>query len=62
MLCRGQVIMTGMGDVIDISILAIKAAMDIYSIQDQKNCLEKVVRLFRLNQQNRKSKSQLPPD
>jgi len=57
-ICRGQIIVTGMGDVIDINILAVKAVMDLYDIDNQKACLEKVMRLFHFFQQNRKKSNE----
>lgn len=46
MICRGQVITAGMGGVIDINILAIEAAMRIYGIRNQSDCLEKTMHIF----------------
>lgn len=55
MMCRGQLITAGMGDIIDINLLAIKTAMDIEGIQNQKNCLRKVQKLFQISQKLRKA-------
>lgn len=57
-ICRGQIITAGMGDIIDINILAVKAVMDIEGIQNQKVCLQKVLTMFHYWQQNRKSKDE----
>jgi len=52
-ICSGQLIMAPMGGPIDINILAVKTAMDLYEIEDQKECLEKVLFIFReMKQQN----------
>jgi hypothetical protein len=61
MICQRQVITAGMGDVIDINILAVKAVMDICNIQDQEVCLNKVLELFRLTQANQKAKKDKDP-
>ena len=42
-----QVIMSGMGDVIDLNIVAVKIIMDLYKIRNQVVCLEKVLYLSR---------------
>lgn len=57
-LCRGQVIVAGMGDIIDINIQAVCSVMDIYGISDKRDCLEKVIRIFRIWQKNRKKNGQ----
>jgi len=46
MLTRGQMIVAGMGGVIDISIPAVKIVMDLLGVEDQKDCLYKVIHLF----------------
>lgn len=43
---RNQVITAGMGEVIDISIPAVKIVMDLYGVEDQKSCFQKVLHLF----------------
>jgi hypothetical protein len=43
---RNQVIMTGMGQAIDISIPAVKIVMDLYNVKDQLRCLNKVRAAF----------------
>lgn len=57
MMCRRQVITQGMqGHVIDISIPAVKDAMDAMNIRNQKDCLSKVLYAFRYflsNQEDR---------
>jgi hypothetical protein len=58
MLCQGQIITAGMGEVIDISIPAIRDTMDICGVKDQKSCLMKVISLFRQTQRNRKAKKE----
>lgn len=57
-LCRDQVITAGMGDVIGISIPAIKDTMDICNIRDQKSCLQKVLTLFYASQKNMRVKNE----
>jgi hypothetical protein len=46
MTCRRQYVTAEEGRVVGISIAALKAAMDIYGVQDQKECLDKVTRAF----------------
>lgn len=46
MVTRNQFITAGMGQVIDISIPAVKIVMDLYQVQDQKRCLSKVMAAF----------------
>lgn len=46
MMCRGQVITAAEGRVIDISIPAIKAVMDLFQVEDQKDCMTRVVNVF----------------
>jgi len=46
MLTRRQVITVGMGQVADISIPAVKIAMDLYGVKDQLGCLNRVRKLF----------------
>jgi hypothetical protein len=47
MMTRGQVITRGMeGQVVDISIPAVKIAMDLIGIKDQLACLSKVRKTF----------------
>jgi hypothetical protein len=43
---RRQVITVGMGQVADISIPAVKIAMDLYGVKDQLGCLNRVRKLF----------------
>ena len=43
---RGQVITAGMGEVIDINILAVTKVMDLYEIKDQLKCLRRVRNAF----------------
>lgn len=52
MLTRSQVITAGMGQVIDISIPAVKIAMDLFHVKDQLTCLNKVRALFYRMQEN----------
>lgn len=42
----GQAIIAGMGAVIGLSIPAVKIAMDLYEVTDQRGCLEKVMVIF----------------
>lgn len=46
MLTRRQVVTAGMGQVMDISIPAVKIAMDLYGVKDQAACLNRVRKLF----------------
>lgn len=46
MLTRNQVLTAGGGQILDISIPAVKIAMDLHGVVDQKGCLEKVLRVF----------------
>lgn len=53
LLVRDQVITAGeINKVVDISIPAIKAVMDIFNVIDQKACLMKIRRLFFAERQN----------
>jgi hypothetical protein len=45
MLARNQVVTNGMA-IVDISIPAVKIAMDLYVVKDQRDCLNRVRRLF----------------
>lgn len=54
MICRSQVLTAGMGDIIDINILAVCKVMDIHGIRNQKQCLEKVRKMFNIWNKNRK--------
>lgn len=54
MMCRGQIITAGMGDIIDINLLAVKAVMDIEGIKNQRDCLKKVHMLFSYWNKSRK--------
>lgn len=45
--CSGQLIIAPMGGAIDMNILAVKAAMELYGIKEQKDCLERVLFIFR---------------
>jgi len=56
MICRRQVITAGMGDVIDINILAVIEAMGVCKIRNQEECLRKVQKLFNICQQIQKDK------
>ena len=46
MLTRRQVVTVGMGQVTDISIPAVKIAMDLCGVKDQAGCLNRVRKLF----------------
>jgi hypothetical protein len=46
MLTRRQYVTAEQGRIVDISIPAVKAVMDIHSTRDQKSCLIKVVKTF----------------
>lgn len=43
--CRGQLIIT-QGQIIDLSIPAVKIVMDLMGVEDQRECLNRVMRLF----------------
>lgn len=43
---RDQVITAGMGEVVDINILAVIKLMDLYGIKNQLECLKKIRRTF----------------
>ena len=53
-LTRRQVVTADQGQIIDISIPAIKIAMDLYEIKNQKECLLKIWRLFHHFEQKRR--------
>lgn len=44
---QSQVITVGMGDVIDLNISAVLDVIDLYGIADRKNCLNRVLTVFR---------------
>lgn len=46
MTARRQYVTGEYGRVVDISIPAVKIVMDLYQIQDQRRCLEKVLKTF----------------
>lgn len=46
MLTRGQVVTAGQGVVVDISVPAVKIAMDLLKVADQADCLNRVRGLF----------------
>lgn len=46
MLTRRQVVTAGMGQVVDISIPAVKIAMDLCGVADQMACISRVRKLF----------------
>lgn len=46
LLVRRQVVTVGMGKAVDISIPALKVAMDLYGVRDQKACLNRVRTVF----------------
>ena len=46
LLTRRQYVTAENGRIVDISIPAVKIAMDLYGIKDQRECLSKVQRLF----------------
>jgi len=45
-LTRRQVVTVGAGQVVDISIPAVKIAMDLYGVKDQRDCLNRIRRVF----------------
>ena len=46
MLTRNQVVTAGQGQVLDLSIPAVKIAMELHGVADQKACLAQVLRTF----------------
>ena len=44
--CSSQLIIAPMGGAVGMDIMAIKTAMDIYEVEDQKKCLQKVLLVF----------------
>ena len=46
MITRRQYITGEYGRVVDLSIQAVKIVMDLYGVQDQRRCLEKVLKTF----------------
>ena len=46
-MCRNQVITAGMGEIIDINLQTVKTVMDLYSVKNQRECVEKVTKTFR---------------
>ena len=55
MMTRGQVVTAGMGEIIDISIPAIKIAMELRGVRDQVECLTRVRNLFHRVQAERRN-------
>lgn len=47
MLVRNQVVTVGDGRPIDLNLTAVKAAMDMHGVTDQRDCLARVVRVWR---------------
>ena len=43
---RGQIITAGMGEVVDINILAVTKLMDLYGIKNQLECLKRIRSIF----------------
>ncbi len=56
--CRSQVIVAPMGGIVDIDIATVIKIMDLYEIRNKKTCLEKVRKLHRICEQNRKLKDE----
>lgn len=46
LMVRNQVITVGMGEVVDLHFPSVKMVMDLFSIEDQRVCFEKVTFLF----------------
>jgi hypothetical protein len=46
MMSRSQVILTATGQVLDISIPAVKICMDVLGVKDQRRCMSKVRAAF----------------
>ena len=53
MLCRSQVLLTGMGEVIDLNLVAVKTIMDLYKIKDQQMVFEKIYKVFHFMKQKK---------
>ncbi len=43
---RGQVITAGMGEIVDINILAVMKLMDLYGVKNQLDCLRRIRKTF----------------
>jgi hypothetical protein len=56
LLVQNQVIVAGMGDILDLSFPAVQFAMDLYGIRNQRECFEKVKYLFDTVQRIRREK------
>ena len=46
MLCQRQVILNGVGEVIDLKFEAVKAMMDLQGVKNQRECFAKVYKTF----------------
>lgn len=58
MIVRRQYVTAEQGRVVDVSIPAIKAVMDLFQVKDQLKCLVRVQRLFHLIENERRSSVQ----
>jgi hypothetical protein len=57
MMVRGQVLMSGMGDVIDLNFQSVKTVMDLYQIKNQQSVFEKIYKVFHHFQAEKQNES-----
>lgn len=57
---RNQLIMTGMGDVLDIDFNAVAVAIDMLEVRDKRGCFRKVVQIARMVQDLQRKKEHQP--
>ena len=55
MMTRRQYIISATGQVIDINIPAVKIAMDLYQVKNQKECLLRIINLFHYFENERRN-------
>lgn len=58
---RRQVVTAGMGQAVDISIPAVKIAMELYGVKDQLDCLNMVRRVFHKMEERKDEGRSLEP-
>lgn len=58
---RRQVVTAGMGQAVDISIPAVKIAMELYGVKDQLGCLNMVRRVFHKMEERKDEGRSLEP-
>lgn len=54
LMTRNQCLVTMDGQAIDLDLRAVKAAMDVYGVQDQATCMTRVVRTWRAMEAKRR--------